>query len=208
MLNVLTRARKWATILCVPVALAASATVANAATVTMTIPELGLFSPDASGTTAGVVSSNTSIPVGSPSGENFDADFDLVTPGPAMALWTAGDAGAGSLGIAFVAGDTFALKLKNQNGSPWNFSLFINGSLVDTLPLLPVNATGIFSVDFAAVGGDIDFVSIKVDQTVPIAPDFDTTADFRVTPVPVPAAALAGLPMLGILGLIQLKRRR
>jgi len=170
---------------------------------TLNLAQLGTFAQDAVLTTPGVTQVGPSVPVAG--GVNFTSEFAAVT-GAAMAAWTTDP----DLNIAVDAGDAFALNIKNQNFSPWDFEVFVDEVSIGTLPGLVPGVTG-FIQSGALASGEIDKVTIKISQIIPIGTD--TSADFRVTPVPathvpVPSAAWLGMATLCGLCLVRKKNKR
>jgi hypothetical protein len=176
----------------------------NADTVSLTQTQLLGFTQQ----TASQAGTATGSAVPSGPGVKLSTEFDTSFSGEQSA-----DVGLTSLSIAYTGGDSFSLNVFNVNENPWKFALFVTTSAgpVDTLPLtsIAVGSSALLSVLLPGGGPQtITGVTVRVSGDTPLGPlEDDWTAEYRVTPVPLPTALPLFAGGLGLLGFLSRRRR-
>ena len=179
---------------------------AAASSISFTLAEIATFFQITSSDAATTTINNGIIPAGT--------EVALTTNfAPPNAGLESANVGLTGLSIAFAAGDTFDLGIKNTNENSWTYELvvaadtgtFFSGSL----SLIP-GASSAFSTALGAVAGTIASVYIVISAVVPIGPEGDRTAEYHVgVPGPIVGAGLPGLLVAcGALALLARRRRQ
>ena len=142
---------------------------------------------------------------------------DTATGAGFTTLWGSGvngvnsaDIGETGLGLDWTGFDTFSLNIANDNENAWYFTISVSdgsNTVTSSSQLLPNDSiANLFSVDITSLDLTmIDSAFITVSADLPIN-EFDRTAEYTISTVPVPAAAWLFGSALGLLGWVRRSR--
>jgi hypothetical protein len=181
-----------------------AATSAQATTYTPSLADLAGFT-QVGQSSAGISTSNLGI-------DGSQVDFNTVFGSPAAGPSYA-NVGQTGLSVAFSAGDTAAINVGNDNESAWTYQLFIETSAgnFSSAPVVLTPGNSALLVAALAGGGTITAGYVQISAVIPIPrPDgtVDRTAEYHLSPAPVPIPPALALFGGGIVGLGVLARKR
>jgi hypothetical protein len=177
--------------------------VANAATLTFSLTDLLGFSQLSASDPGTLTVNNGVVPA-----EGSVTISSIFAP-PQSGLQSV-DVGLSGLAIAFAAGDSFSLNLKNTNENPWTYQLVAvtdQGTFMSVAQsLAPGGLFTSFVASLGGVAGTISSVFFNISANVPFA-DGDRTAEYHISSVPLPPALLLfGGALLGFGGIARRRR--